>query len=235
MQIIISIAQMNIRFGNLPANAAKAESMIREAAAARNSLVVLPELWTSGYDLSHGKSYILENRKISVHLQELALKHHVIVAGSMLTQRGGKLFNSLSVITPKKIFPAYDKIHLFRLMQETRYLSPGDKTKCIKLPWGKTGLAICYDLRFPELFRQYAAQQVKLILLSAEWPRVRTDQWETLIKARAIENQCFVIAANCVGETGNEVFGGRSMSAKRCLPPSWISIRWIHFEKLSRC
>jgi predicted amidohydrolase len=210
MQIIVSIAQMNIRLGNPQANAAKAEAWIREAAAAGSSLIILPELWTTGYDLSHGKSHIPENRLISARLQELARQHHIIVAGSMLTQRGDKLFNSLSVITPEKTFLPYDKIHLFHLMQETRYLSPGQKTKCVKLPWGRTGLAICYDLRFPELFRQYAAQQAKLIILPAEWPRVRIDQWETLLKSRAIENQCFVAAANCVGETGSELFGGRS-------------------------
>jgi omega-amidase len=210
MQIIVSVAQMNIRLGNPQANTAKADAWIREAAAAGSSLIIFPELWTSGYDLSHGNSHVPENRLISAHLKELARQHHIIIAGSMLTQRGDKLFNSLSVITPEKTFLPYDKIHLFRLMQETRYLSPGNKSRCIKLPWGKTGLTICYDLRFPELFRQYADRQVKLIILPAEWPRVRIDQWETLLKARAIENQCFVAAANCVGETGGELFGGRS-------------------------
>lgn len=80
----------------------------------------------------------------------------------------------------------------------------------IHAPWGETGLAICYDLRFPEMFRRYALDGVQTMIISAEWPLQRIEHWQTLLRARAIENQCFVIAANCVGQCGGENFGGRS-------------------------
>jgi omega-amidase len=80
----------------------------------------------------------------------------------------------------------------------------------VPAPWGQTGLAICYDLRFPELFRRYAVGGACGLALSAEWPSRRAAHWQTLLRARAIENQCFVFGANCVGPVFNEQFGGCS-------------------------
>ena len=96
-------------------------------------------------------------------------------------------------------------------MNEDRYLTAGDTSVLANTPWGKTGLAICYDLRFPELFRTYALSGGSLVVLSAEWPLKRISHWETLLRARAIENQIFFAAANCVGMSANETFGGTSM------------------------
>ena len=80
------------------------------------------------------------------------------------------------------------------------------------MAWGAAGLAICYDLRFPELFRRYAVRdKAKLILICAEWPQARVNHWRALLQARAIENQCFVAATNSCGKTGGTVFGGNSM------------------------
>jgi predicted amidohydrolase len=96
-------------------------------------------------------------------------------------------------------------------MHEADFLAPGNKLVTIDLPWGRAGLAVCYDLRFPEMFRSYALEGAQLILLSAEWPKPRLEHWRTLLRARAIENQTFVVACNCVGEGGGNVFFGHSM------------------------
>jgi predicted amidohydrolase len=79
------------------------------------------------------------------------------------------------------------------------------------LPWGATSIAICYDLRFPELFRRYAVEGAKLMMIPAEWPLERIEHWKALLVARAIENQCYIAATNAAGQTGNTVFGGHSM------------------------
>jgi predicted amidohydrolase len=75
----------------------------------------------------------------------------------------------------------------------------------------RDGLAICYDLRVPELFRRYALEGAKIVIIPAEWPIARIEHWRALLIARAIENQCYVIAANAAGQTGDTVFGGHSM------------------------
>jgi predicted amidohydrolase len=96
-------------------------------------------------------------------------------------------------------------------MEEDRWLQPGAAPLIMDLPWGTTGMAICYDLRFPELFRRYAVQGAKVIVMPAEWPIERVEHWRTLLQARAIENQCFMVATNSAGQTGNTTFGGHSM------------------------
>jgi predicted amidohydrolase len=105
----------------------------------------------------------------------------------------------------------YRKIHLFTLFDEDKWLQPGSAPLMMDLPWGTTALAICYDLRFPELFRHYAANGTKMIVVPAEWPLVRLEHWRALLVARAIENQCYIVATNTAGEIGDTVFAGHSM------------------------
>jgi predicted amidohydrolase len=95
-------------------------------------------------------------------------------------------------------------------MDEDKYLTAGDEGAIVGLPWGAAGLAVCYDLRFPELFRKYALEGANMVLLPAEWPAPRLAHWRTLLRARAIENQMFVIACNSVGVTEKVQFPGHS-------------------------
>ena len=106
----------------------------------------------------------------------------------------------------------YRKMHLFGLFDEDQYLAPGQSPLVLDLPWGTTGLAICYDLRFPEIFRRYAIKEnAKMVIISAEWPLARLAHWRALLIARAIENQCFIVACNAAGEAGDTVMAGHSM------------------------
>jgi omega-amidase len=105
---------------------------------------------------------------------------------------------------------SYSKTHLIGLMAEDRFLARGDSAGTAQMPWGVTAQAICYDLRFPELFRRYGLAGARLVLLPAEWPDRRIEHWRTLLKARAIENQCFVVACNRVGSDRDNTFGGCS-------------------------
>jgi omega-amidase len=208
----LSLAQIHIDFAQPQKNLAKALSMIKSAVDQGSAMIIFPELWTSGYDLINAHFYAQENKIILGELAEQAQQHAIIIVGSYLVELQGSLYNSLIVLTPDKNRSfSYNKIHLFRLMQEEQFLSAGDRLIKADLGFSQAGLAICYDLRFPELFRLLALQGAGLFILPAEWPKKRVLHWKTLTRARAIENQCFLAGVNAVGKTGGEIFAGASV------------------------
>lgn len=212
MELTISLAQMNVVLGQPQANFEQAADWIVEAARRGSTLVLFPELWTTGYDLQRAHELAQVNRALLLPgLQGLADTNNIAVGGSMLLEEDGQVYNTFVLHQPGQNEPVrYQKTHLFRLMEEERWLSPGGWMQTAEGPWGKASLAICYDLRFPELFRRYALDGATMTMLCAEWPARRRDHWQTLLRARAIENQSWMVATNCVGLTGAETFGGRS-------------------------
>jgi omega-amidase len=211
MNFKISLAQLHIHAGDLDSNLQNALRMIESAVNEHSQLVLLPELWSSGYDLENAIGYAQETPRILALLQELSQQHQICIGGSLLESTTGGIYNTFAWIDPSSPIPVYyRKAHLFRLMQEEKWLQPGKALQTVHAPWGKSGLAICYDLRFPELFRHYALQDVNTFILSAEWPSHRIDHWQTLLRARAIENLSFVLAANCIGPAYKDQFGGHS-------------------------
>lgn len=212
-RVSISLAQMNIALGDVRKNVKQAEDWMAEAARRGSHLVVFPELWSTGYALDRGKELAAElNVGIFAHITSIAVQTKIAFVGSMLEKRGLHVSNSAAVIFPNgKIAGVYRKIHLFRLMDEDRWLQPGNAPLLQEFPWGATGIAICYDLRFPELFRKYAVQGAKMMIIPAEWPIERVEHWRALLIARAIENQCYMVAVNACGRTGETTFGGHSM------------------------
>ncbi len=216
-KLTISLVQMDIALGDPEENFRRAEELIAEAARRGSDLVVLPELWSTAYDLERAQelaSPLAPSPDLPdwfERFSRLALAHGVWLTGSLLEHRNGRIYNTMPVYNPDGfLVGSYSKIHLFRLMEEHRHLTPGEKTTLLELPWGPTGLAICYDLRFPEIFRKYALEGARLIILPAEWPYPRRMHWRTLLRARAIENQCFVAACNRVGKSGDAHFFGAS-------------------------
>ena len=212
-KLSISLAQMNIAYGDVRKNSKTAEEMVAEAAKRGSHLVVFPELWSTGYALDQSRDLAAQlNVGIFATVATLATENRISIIGSLLEKRGLEVSNSAAFIAPNgRNMGVYRKIHLFRLMEEDRWLQPGSAPLLMELPWGTTGVAICYDLRFPELFRRYAVQGAKMIIVPAEWPIERIDHWRTLLQARAIENQCFIVATNSVGQTGDKIYGGHSM------------------------
>lgn len=211
MSLQLSLAQMNLVLGDPDANLQSAAQFARDAASAGSQLLLLPELWSSGYDLEHARDYARANLEVLEEVCGLALEYHISIGGSLLLEARGSIFNSFVLIgADGQEITRYNKLHLFRLMQEERYLQPGDHPQTAETAFGKTGMAICYDLRFPELFRRYALDGAQLVLMPAEWPERRIDHWNTLLRARAIENQIFVAAVNAAGKIGTDVYGGCS-------------------------
>lgn len=216
-RLTISLAQMDCRLGDPEANFADVTALIAEAARRGSDLVLLPELWSTAYALDAAASLASPLAATSSaegwfgRVAALAAAHRIYVGGSLLEARGGRYYNCFALYGPDGVLcGAYRKVHLFRLMDEEKYLAPGEELALLDLPWGKTGLAICYDLRFPELLRSYALAGARLLLIPAEWPHPRREHWRTLLRARAIENQCFVAACNRIGATGHNTFFGAS-------------------------
>ncbi len=209
----ISLAQMNIKLGDVRKNLNTMQQLAVEAGRRGSHLLVLPELWSTGYALDQSKELANTlNTGMFTQVTTIAQQNKLSIVGSILEKRGVEVTNSAAFFAPNgRMMGVYRKIHLFRLMDEDKWLQAGSAPLTIDLPWGNTGLAICYDLRFPELFRQYAVEGAKMIIISAEWPAVRVEHWRTLLQARAIENQCYIVATNAVEETGDTVFGGHSM------------------------
>lgn len=211
MKFSIALAQLHIQLGDIPSNLRVATQMIAEAARRGSNLVLLPELWPCGYDLPSATRHAAATPEILAELSRLSRQLDLTIGGSLLENTPAGIYNTFSWVTPDLPEPVfYRKIHLFCPMDEDRYLLPGDKREIVSAPWGSTGLAVCYDLRFPELFRRYALDGAVALALSAEWPARRLVHWQTLLRARAIENLAFTFACNCVGPSGDALFGGAS-------------------------
>lgn len=210
----IALAQFDVKSGDTDANLATASKYVTLAARRGAKLVVLPELWSSGYDLERSRMHArLSQETVLPALTKLACRHHLYIVGSVLRSNARQeVFNSAVLLGPGAE-PAgiYSKIHLFGPMLENQFLTPGRTTRIFQLPFGATALAICYDLRFPELFRKYALKGTQLVILCAQWPSVRLEHWRTLVRARAIENQLFIAACNRVGSSQGTEFAGHSM------------------------
>ncbi len=212
MKLKISLAQMQFEFGQPEANLERVCAWVTEAARRGSGLVLFPELWASGYDLEHSQTYAQSlGSGLFARLSALAKEHQIAIGSSLLESQGEKIFNTFTLFGSQgETLAAYRKIHLFRLLNEEKWLAPGQELVTTNAPWGKTGLGICYDLRFPEVFRAYALQGVRLVLLIAEWPERRIAHWQTLLQSRAIENQYYVAAVNKVGQSQGAKLGGHS-------------------------
>jgi omega-amidase len=212
MELIISLAQMNIALGQPRVNLAKVQELTAEARRRGSNVVLFPELWPTGYDLENAEQYATSlHEGLFAELAALARENAIHICGSLLSVQDGRYHNTAPLFSPAgKRLGHYSKIHLFRLMEEDRYLAAGQVAPVFNLPWGKSAIAICYDLRFPELFRRYALAGTSIIFLPAEWPSPRLEHWRTLLQARAIENQMFIAACNRVGESKGEKFFGHS-------------------------
>lgn len=209
----VAAVQMDIALGDRDANRAHALEMTRRALDEGAKLVVTPEMWLTGYALPEFDTLAEDAAGVTVQVfSALAKEYAAHILIGIPERKDGKFFNAAIVLDPSgQVAAHYRKIHLFGLMAEHWYLAEGERPVTVDILGQPTGLAICYDLRFPELFRGYALSGTRIFLVPAEWPNPRLSHWRTLLVARAIENQSFVIAANRVGRDANNTFFGHSM------------------------
>ncbi|TBL79685.1 carbon-nitrogen family hydrolase [Paenibacillus thalictri] len=212
----LALLQMDIAIGEPEANFNKLENMLEEAVTGspKPDVIVFPEMWNTGYALERIQQLADENgERTDALLSAFSRKHGVnIVGGSIAEKKEDQIFNTIYVYDREGNKVAdYSKIHLFRLMDEEKYLVSGDKIGSAHIDEVAAGVMICYDIRFPELARKLALGGAKVLFVPAEWPKPRLHHWRTLLTARAIENQMFVVACNRVGISGETDFFGHSM------------------------
>ncbi len=213
MELRIAIGQMDIALGDPAANLKTVQDLTAQAAG-HADLLVLPELWGSGYDLRRADELADElNTGLFASTVALARHHRLAICGSLLEWQPDeeRAYNTATLYDATGALRGrYRKIHRFGLMNEDQYLGAGEEAPLLHTQWGELAMAICYDLRFPELFRRYALEGARVIVMPSEWPVQRIDHWRTLLRARAIENQCFIVACNRVGADRDNTFGGYS-------------------------
>jgi len=198
MNVKVSLYQMDSLKGDIRSNLKKAESAAEETAARKNDILMLPEFWTTGFDLPNIKKYSKDELdSIINHISRIAKKYNIAIIGTTPQKFNNKIYNTAFLFDKDgKEVANYNKLHLFRLMDEHKFIEPGRDISVFQTQWGKCGLTICFDLRFPELFRKIAEKNVKIIFIPAYWPEPRLEHWRILLRARAIENQVFIIGCN---------------------------------------
>ena len=200
--------QIQPEIGNKQANLDKVQKLIEENAWYKPDLIVLPEVFNSGVDHKylHKLAEKIPEGETTEFFSKIAKKYETnIIAGSFIEKCEGEIteYKNTSVIFSRKgeILGKYQKIHMFNYYgsNEGEYISSGDKAVVIQTDVGKIGLSICYDLRFPELYRALVYAGAEIITCVAAWPYPRLDHWLTLNKARAVENTVYVVAVNQCG------------------------------------
>lgn len=206
----IALAQMNVEYGNLQKNTAAAENMLNLAIDKQCDLILFPELWSTGFDYHHLADYADLNLGLITHLQGIVDESNIIICGSFIERQGSQFYNSFNTLQPHLPRTRYYKNHLFALMHEDKYFTAGEASLPFKSKLGQTGMSICFDLRFPDLFLDLRLHGTECFLMSAHWPLGRINHWDILLQARAIENQAYMIAVNSVGQSGKDFYGGHS-------------------------
>jgi len=205
MSVSVALLQLEVSSAESPdARVARVLNLIPEAAA-NAEFLVLPELWHVGaFDLdairTHAQSIL---GPLARQLGAAARAQGVWLHAGSIAERddSGRLFNTSLLFAPSgDLIARYRKIHLFGFASgESAVMSAGEELVLTQTDLGRTGLSTCYDLRFPELFRALGAQGAESVVVTSGWPHSRIEHWRVLVRARAIENQCWVIACNQVG------------------------------------
>lgn len=203
--------QFDVQRGRVDANLAQAKAGIAEAAAEGCRLCVLPEMWSTSFMPQFPDDVLAAAAAAEAELLQLSKDHGMVIVGSAVEPTGDDPFNTARVYDLGVEIGAYRKMHMFSPNAENRHHAAGEHPLLVDSSVGKLGVIICYDLRFPELVRWYFHKGAEILVVPAQWPEARAQHWRTLLRARAIENELFVIGCN---RTGNE----NSLKTDEALP-----------------
>jgi predicted amidohydrolase len=226
----IGLVSLNQKWEQKTKNLIACENFIKKAAQKKVDLIIFPEMTLTGFSIN--SNGLAENENSSYTLKafkSLAKKYSInIVFGVILRNKKKLTNNAILVSSQGNIKLRYKKIHLFSFALENNFFSPGDKLPSINLKSLRIGLTVCYDLRFPELFRALA-KNCNLIINIANWPKARIHHWNTLLTARAIENQLFIAGVNRTGIDGNNI---KYISSSQIISPDGAKLKQKYNLKL---
>jgi predicted amidohydrolase len=166
-------------------------------------IITLPEMFTTGFSMNSSKHADEMHGKTLAHMREWAKERDCLVMGSAMLKHEGKFFNRLLAVYPEGNFEIYDKAHLFMIENEPPNYTRGNKKLVIQFRGWRIRPLVCYDLRFPVWCRN--RNDYDLLVFVANWPGSRSHIWKTLLMARAIENQCYVVGTNRIGSDGMDI------------------------------
>ncbi len=199
--------------GAWQANLATVRAALAELKPHPATLICLPELWATGFAYAQLPELAQVTPQLLTALVEEAARYRILIAGSLMEYNPEReaFHNTLFIVGQEGVVGRYRKQQLFGPMAEDRHFTPGDRPLPITTELGEIACLVCYDLRFPELAARQVGLGAGVILVSAQWPMARRGHWLTLLTARAIENQAFVVACNRSGTTDNTAFAGTSV------------------------
>lgn len=172
----------------------------------KTDLIILPEMFSTGFTMNAESLAEPMDGKTTKWMHQVAVQYDCAVTGSIIIKENDKYYNRLIWMRPDGSYEHYDKRHLFALGKEHNTYTPGTQKLFVDLNGWRICPVICYDLRFPVWLRNLAENPYDLLIVVANWPERRALHWRTLLPARAVENQAYVIGLNRVGHDGNEVY-----------------------------
>ena len=201
----LAIIQSNLHWENISANLDMFSAKL--GSIKQTDLIVLPETFTTGFSMNPKLAETMDGRGVK-WMQKTAHEKNAVICGSLMITEGGKFYNRLIWAQPNGEILTYDKRHLFCISDEPKFFSAGNERLIVELNGWKVCPLICYDLRFPVWTRCFnhegnGTPAYDILLYVANWPERRNHAWKTLLPARAIENQSFVVGVNRVGKDGN--------------------------------
>jgi len=211
----ITIFQAYLFWENIEKNLQNIGLRLSGGVREKTDLIVLPEMFNTGFTMKAKELAEDMDGQTMQWIKKTAASYDCVVTGSLIIKENGNYYNRMVWVKPDGDCQYYDKHHLFSLGEEDKHFSAGNEQVIVELKGWKIRLAVCYDLRFPVWLRNKDTAY-DILLLVASWPDKRSSHWRTLIHARAIENQSYVIGVNRVGHDGNQIYhSGHSM----CIDP----------------
>lgn len=227
----ITLIQSSLHWENRGANLAMFSEKI-QSVREPTSLILLPEMFSTGFSMQPEKFAETMDGELMTWMKQSAKEKNAVICGSVMMNDAGKFYNRLIWMRPDGTFECYDKRHLFGLGEEHEHYSKGNKRLMVELDDWKILPLVCYDLRFPVWSRngsiQIGAGQYDVLIYVANWPERRIHAWKTLLEARAIENQCYTVGVNRVGNDGNDIY--HSGESSLIDPRGDILFREGHYE-----
>ncbi|RYY43481.1 MAG: amidohydrolase [Chitinophagaceae bacterium] len=217
--LTITIIQTDLHWENKAANMRMLEDKLRNLKQP-TEIVLFPEMFTTGFSMSPSELAETMDGESVQWMRDMAVRHRVVLGGSVIIKEAGNFYNRFIWMLPNGQMGTYDKRHRFAFAGEDKHYSAGSKRTIAQVKGWKINLQVCYDLRFPVWSRQQLkpneqeelTPEFDVLIYVANWPERRSHAWKTLLCARAIENQCYVVGVNRVGKDGNDIYhSGNSM------------------------
>ncbi|MFM2224243.1 MAG: hypothetical protein RJA07_445 [Bacteroidota bacterium] len=211
-ELNITIIQSYLHWQNEDANLKMWNEKINAIKINSTHIIVLPEMFSSGFTMNAAQCHQTMDGKIVQWMKQKSVEKQAAICGSLIIKENENFYNRLIWIEPDGKILQYDKHHLFRLSDEQKTYTAGNSRLIINYKGWNICAMVCYDLRFPVWCRQQIADETTyrgeydILLFVANWPERRNTAWKNLLQTRAIENQCYVIAANRVGNDGNNIY-----------------------------